>query len=908
MRGERDGNPVALSRGRVCGPVAGLGVLGILALAAGAAPAPRFRADVLPILQANCVACHADSVRQGRLDLRTPEAIRRGGRGGAVLDLGHPERSRLLQRIVDGSMPPGNARKLTPAEREQIRAWIATGALAEKDAAAAPADHWAFQAVQVPRVPAVRNREWVRNPVDAFVLRRLEARGLAAPPEADRRTLLRRVTLDLIGLPPTPQEQDAFLADRRPGAYERWVDHLLSRPEYGERWARRWLDVVRYAESNGYERDGAKPSAWRYRDYVIGSLNDDKPYDRFLIEQLAGDELPDATPDSRVATTFLRLGTWDDEPADPAVDRCDQLDDVLGVTASTFLGVTLRCARCHDHKFEPFTQRDYYRTLAIFSPLKRPQNGREDLDVTVAPDAEVGAYNIAVAEAQRRTAPDRAAMWELQLGVLARLVASGTQQPKEILAAFQIAPDRRSAAEAKLLTDRGGALERELRAAETPDEAGRHRDFDARIQAAQPTPPARGYIWQEEQGSIPATPLLFRGDPKHPREAVEPGVPAVLARRPLPPIRPTGKTSGRRLALAHWLASPDHPLTARVLVNRIWQGHFGEGLAPSENDFGVAGQRPTHPELLDWLAATFSSPEASDERRTARDGRRSDRRGGSDRSDAGTGAQPVGAGTRRKAQGEAVSSGPLAWSLKKLHRLLVTSSTYRAASPVAGSPAVEHLNGWRPRRLEAEVVRDAMLAVSGQLNSARGGPSVYPVLPRAVLEGQSRPGNGWGKSGPAEASRRSVYIFSKRTLAVPELEALDSPDSTSSCEQRLVSTTAPQALTFLNGEFATEQARRFAARVRRLSADPVRQVELAFRLALGRLPNAAERDHAVGYLRRGVRLPAPPPGGAGGSLTEAQSRQSTAVLPAAAGADTTAAALESLCLVLFNTNEFFYTF
>jgi hypothetical protein len=603
----------------------------------------------------------------------------------------------------------------------------------------------------------VRAGSWVRTPVDAFVLARLEKVGLEPAAAAERRTLLRRIYLDLIGLPPTPAEQQAFLNDPRPDAYARVVDQLLARPAYGERWARHWLDVVRYAESNGYERDGTKPSAWRYRDYVIDALNKDKPYDRFVIEQLAGDELPDTNAETQIATTFLRLGTWDDEPADPLVDRYDQLDDVLGTTATAFLGLTLRCARCHDHKYEPFTQADYFRMLAVFEPLKRPQRGRTDLDRPVGTRAELAASPLS----------------------------------------FFGFP--------------GGP---------------------------------RAYIWYEDGPRAPITHIFRRGDPTKPRGAVGPALPAVLvAQQPAPP-RSTAQSTGRRLWLAQWLTGPDNPLVARVIVNRIWQHHFGQGLVASENDFGVMGQAPSHPELLDWLASEFMA-------------------GG--------------------------------WRLKHLHRLILLSSTYQMS--VAGSPAAARvdqgnllLQHGRLRRLEAETVRDAVLAVSGRLNNRMAGLSVYPNLPRAVLEGQSRPGLGWGKSDEQQASRRSVYIFVKRSLAVPELDLLDAPDTTSSCERRAVSTTGPQALTFLNGEFIQQQAHGFAERLRReAGSGDAAQVQKAFELALCRPPTPSELRTSLDFLTRQQQQIAND--GGNGKIINGEPRQR---------------ALAALCLVLFNTNEFVY--
>ncbi len=664
--------------------------------------------------------------------------------------------------------------------------------------AAAPRDHWSFRPVHAPPVPAVKDADWVRTPIDAFILAKLEAEGLRPAPPADKSTLLRRVYFDLIGLPPTPEEQKAFLEDASPQAFEKVVDGLLARPEYGERWARHWLDVVRYADSNGYERDGAKPSVWRYRDYVIGALNKDKPYDRFVTEQLAGDEVGGANAETHIATTFLRLGTWDDEPADPAVDRCDQMDDVLGTTASAFLAVTLRCARCHDHKFEPFTQKDYYGMLAVFDPLKRPQIGRLELDQPVGTPEEMRPYQ----EAQER--------WEAELRDLEECVDSLKNADND--------EDRRLFNELTLKV--------------------------AILRTARPPGGPRAYTFYEDGPTAPITHILHRGDPKKPGDEVGPSLPAVLVEKQPAPPTPTEKSTGRRLWLARWIASPDNPLTARVMVNRVWQHHFGRGIVGTPNDFGVVGDDPTHPELLDWLADRF-----------VKDG----------------------------------------WSLKKLHRLIVLSNTYQTSAALDGGDAkgdkrLALYGRWQGRRLEAEAVRDAVLAVSGQLNPEHGGPGVYPPLPRAVLEGQSRPGDGWTPSDPRQASRRSVYVFCKRSLPVPELQLLDSPDTTSSCEKRAVSTTAPQALTFLNGAFLNEQAGFFAARLRKeAGGDSAAQVQRAFELALCRPARSDEVEKASAFLKA-QRIQIQKDGEADGKPIaddEARSR-----------------ALASFCLVLLNTNEF----
>jgi hypothetical protein len=719
-------------------------------------------------------------------------------------------------------------------------------------------EHWSFRPLGRPAVPAVRDKSWVRTPIDAFILARLEKNNLRPAPPADRRTLLRRVYFDLIGLPPTLAETAAFLADRSPQAYARVVDDLLARPQHGERWARHWLDVARYAETNGYERDGAKPHAWRYRDYVIDALNKDVPYDCFLTEQLAGDEMPGSNARMQIATTFLRLGTWDDEPADPVVDRYDQLDDVLGTTATAFMGVTLRCARCHDHKFDPFSQKDYYRMLAVFEPLKRPQNDRGDLDRLVGTEEELKAYRTRVAPIEAQAAALAKNVADLKQTIRARLLSAARQKtagpgakrtslPPEAATAFQTEPPKRTPRQQLLVKKFAGKLEREIRSAADPEESARWRELERQIQAARaarlPEPP-RAYVWYEDSPRAPVTRVFKRGDAHKPIAEVSPGLPGVLVRRPPASPRPLAHSTGRRLWLARWLTNPDHPLVARVMVNRVWQWHFGAGLVPTANDFGMMGEEPSHPELLDWLAAEFVAK---------------------------------------------------AWSVKHLHRLIVLSSTYRmaaAANPAASraDPADRLLWRWPQRRLQAEAVRDAILAVSGRLNPRMGGPSVYPPIPRAVLEGQSRPGDGWGKSSPREAARRSIYIFVKRVLAVPELELLDAPDTTCSCEQRLVSTTAPQALTFLNGAFMHEQAGHFASRLEaEASKEPAAQVRRAFELAFSRSPTSREQKLSLDFLG-------------------AQRRQIAADVAAGKtrGGDIPHKALEAFCLVVLNINEFVY--
>ncbi len=641
-------------------------------------------------------------------------------------------------------------------------------------AAPPKSDHWAFQPVSRPALPAVKNVDWCRNPIDRFVLAKLEERGWSPPPAVRPEALLRRLTFDLNGLPPSPEQRDAFLNDRSPEATERLVDDLLARPAYGERWARHWLDVVRFAESNGYERDAAKPSAWRYRDYVIRAFNQNLPFDRFLIEQLAGDELADADRETIIATTYYRLGPWDDEPADPKQDRFDQLDDIVSTTSEVFLGLTLACARCHDHKFEPLAMRDYYGLVAVFNGLIRPQKGRTGLEVPVGTRAELEAVAVgerAVAQLKQRASARGTAVTRIVarlldgrfLPVIDDFKTLARTEPAQHVADFQ--------------------------------KESRLRDLLAR------TPKAHVFI--EPKAEPPETYLLLRGQAANPGPEVAPGVPVVLASSPLTFPAPGERTSLRRLTLAQWLARPEHPLTARVIVNRVWQHHFGEGLVRTPSDFGTMGDAPTHPELLDWLADWF------------------------------------------------VNHG---WSIKALHRLILASNTYRMGSqsnPVYAADDPENRLLWhRPaRRLDVEAIRDAMLVVSGQANKIMYGVSMYPTIPSQALEAHSDPDKVWRASEESESSRRTIYAFVKRSLPVPMLEVFDFCDTARSTAKRSMTSVAPQALTLFNGDFVNRQAHHFATRLEcEVGTDPQRQVEHAILLALGRHSTETEKARLLRFL------------------------------------------------------------
>jgi mono/diheme cytochrome c family protein len=729
--------------------------------------AQDYNGDVQPIFAQRCYGCHGSNLHMSefRLD-RKADALHGGGSGVPAIVPGSSKDS-LLVKYISGVnaktvMPPAGER-LTAEQIAVISAWIDKGAVWPDDSLAANEpvkksgrDHWAFQPRRAVTPPSVKNSSWVRNPIDAFVLAKLESRNWKPAAAANPRQLMRRIYLDLTGLPPTLAEQDAFL--KNPDL-DRLGAELLSRPTYGERWARHWLDLVRFAETNGYERDATKPSAWKYRDYVIRAFNDDKPFDRFTLEQLAGDQLPDASPETMIATGYTRLGPWDDEPSDPKTDRFDQLDDIVSTTSQVYLGLTLGCARCHNHKFEQLTAKDYYSMVAVFNGLERPRNGRTELGMPVGTAAQNSAF----------------------------------MEHREKIEGLE-----------KLLSKakKAGAKE------EVVELEGQIKV----LRAAMPDVPLGYFLYETKP--IPPTYLLIRGSALNPGPEVQPAVPAILVKSQPPFETP-------RLGLARWLVSPENPITARVIVNRIWQFHFGEGLVRTPSDFGAMGQKPSHPELLDWLANWF------------------------------------------------VENG---WSIKKLHRLIIASNTYRMSKQRDAAYATEdpdNLLLWRfpYTRLEVEAIRDSMLAVSGRLNTKMYGPSMYPFVPKAAMEGSSDPDKIWTNSEEVEASRRTIYAFIKRSMVVPMLEVLDFCDTSRSSAKRLNTSVATQALTLFNGDFVNRQADHFAERIG-TNSDPAKTIDLAYRLALARPPTKAESQSMLEFLKT--------------------------------------SSLQQMCRVIFNLNEFVY--
>lgn len=653
--------------------------------AADAAATELFELRVRPLLAAECYKCHGPAQQLGGLRLDSRAAALAGGKRGPALTPGDPARSLLLKMVRHSeglpAMPP--ARTLDKAAISALEQWIAAGAVWPDAQAASGGLLWSLQPVRAVTPPAAPWPERVRNPIDAFLFARLHSRGFSPAPPAAPRELVRRLYFDLTGLPPTAAETAAFLADPSEPAYRRLVERLLASPRYGERWARYWLDLVRYADSSGYERDPEKTGSWRYRDYVIRAFNEDLPYDRFILEQLAGDELPDSSLRTWIATGFLRLGTWDDEPNDPLEYRYERLDDLVHASSTAFLGLTVRCARCHDHKFDPISQRDYYAYAAAFHGGCLDAGEREHLG---GPPPQ--------------------------------------KLPYPVLA----------------FTDQG------------------------------PAPPDLH--------------PLINGDPRRPEK--EPAPPGFLSAigdlgHRVRPAAAGAATSGRRLQLARWIADPRNPLTARVMVNRIWQGHFGEALVASVNNWGRTGNTPAHPDLLDWLAG-------------------------------------------RLMRGTAVEGEPAKpWSIKQLHRLILLSSSYRMAS--RHPKEAEYLQKdagnlllWRQnsRRLDADALRDAMLAASGELNLQAGGPGFVSTVSSEALEGLSRKGAEWNPSPPDQQRRRTIYMFLKRAMIMPLLTAFDFGDTTQPLGRRDVTTVPTQALTLLNNEFVHNRA---AALARRAAAD-----------------------------------------------------------------------------------------
>jgi hypothetical protein len=712
--------------------------------------------------------------------------------------------------------------------------------------------HWSLQKVTRPQPPAVRNTGWVRNPIDAFILAELQAKGIAPSPAADKITLLRRASLDTIGLPPAPEEVDAFMTDTRADAFERVVDRLLESPRYGERWARHWLDLARYAESEGFKSDETRPNAWRYRDYVIRSLNADKPYDRFVREQIAGDEIWPEDPDARVATAFNRHYPDESNARDLLQRRQEILNDITDTVGAVFTGLTYGCARCHDHKFDPILQADYYRLQAFFA------NVRALDEVPLSSEAAVRDHRARLSVWEARTEKLRAEMKALEAPRRSLMVQELYEKyPPEIQAAISKAPDARTPMEWLMYYKAKPYMEPDTSEVVALLKGEAKKQWQAlrgeldRFSDLYPGELPIGTGIADGGPRAPATHVLAVGRYDAPQQEVEPGFLTILDPNPAKIVPPKSiESTGRRTALANWLADPENPLTARVMANRIWQYHFGRGIVPTPSDFGTMGDPPTHPKLLDWLASEFV-------------------RGG--------------------------------WKMKPLHRMILTSSAYRQASamrPEAAKVDPDNKLFWRfaRQRLEAEVIRDAELYAAGMLVLKMGGPSVFPEVPPGM---QSR--GGWKVTeDPAERNRRSIYVFVRRNTRYPMFEAFDMPDTHESCPRRSVTTTAPQALTLLNSALSLEWAEGFAARVlETAAAERGAQIERAYRIAYGRKPAGAEVQTALAFFARQRRIVAER-AASGGKLALPPTLLPAEVDPVEA------AVLVDFCHMLFNSNEFVY--
>jgi mono/diheme cytochrome c family protein len=776
-----------------------------------AADAVDYVRDVKPLLARRCTACHGPAKQKAGLRLDTAAAIRKGGDSGPAIVSGKGSASLLIKAVSgapDVPVMPRNGPRLSAAEIGLLKTWIDQGATAPTteiaaDPRQAKRKHWAFQPVVRPPLPPVRDVAWVRNPIDRFILARLEKEGIAPSPEADRTTLIRRVSLDLVGLPPTPREVEEFVHDPRPDAYERLVDRLLASPHYGERWGRHWLDLARYADSNGFNIDAPR-SIWKYRDWVIAALNQDMPFDRFTVEQIAGDLLPGATTEDRIATGFHRNTLRNEEGGiDIEQFRVESVVDRVNTTGAVFLGLTVGCAQCHDHKYDPLTQREYYQLFAFFNNADEPT-----LELpTPAQQRRRQAIRARIGELDRQRRlldpvnETLLAEWEKKLSTEARAAlpysirgildvpdnARDRNQVRALLAALRKGDQTRH-----VVGGLGNPLvaAAHLKALVFRNEADREI---ARLRKQEPV--VITTLVMQERKTPRETHVHLGGDFLRKGARVSPGVPDAL-----PPLR---AKSPNRLDLARWLVDPKNPLTPRVTVNRLWERYFGLGIVETENDFGTQGTPPSHPELLDWLAS------------------------------------------------ELVARG---WSLKAMHRLIVTSATYRQSSHARPDLAVidprNRLVARQARlRLDAEIVRDTALAASGLLSQKLGGPSVFPPQPDGVFAfTQIR--RDWKANTGSDRYRRGMYTHLWRSAPHPALTVFDAPDSTTACTRRNRSNTPLQALTLLNDQAFYEFAQGLAGRVlRECPGADAERLRYAFRLCLARAPRTGEQKRLEELLR-----------------------------------------------------------
>lgn len=851
---------------------------------------------VQPTVKQQCVGCHGEGNTFSELDLRTRESMLKGGKRGPALMPGRATDSLLFQ-VLDGhpdlQMPPGDGKQLPAETVLAVRRWIDGGApFAEGDARQqwdyAERDLWAFRALSDLKPSGIElDAERIQTPVDRFINDELINLGLTVAPRADRRTLIRRVTFDLHGLPPTPEETQVFLEDTSPTAYKTLIEQLLASPRYGERWGRHWLDVTRYADTNGFSNDFERPNAWRYRDYVIRAFNQDKPYEQFIREQIAGDELYPDNPEALIATGFLRAGPWEHTGMSvAAVDRQFFLDDVTHHTGSTFLSLTLGCARCHDHKFDPLPTEDYYKFQAAFATTQFARRPVAWLDAE-----KTSGFDDGLAALDRRLERLQEKIKEFETKIeTAAMKRHGVSRPEDLpegvlKAALRSHEDlTQEEFEALKLYRKHSSLLGEMR--------DRYRPMAFSVSSgyfdgeADTGPADRAAMLALDEK--PETHILVGGNLQSPAKKVQPGVLQAVERYsgfPTPNVPDT--ITGRRAALANWIAHPDNPLTARVMVNRIWQYHFGQGLAANANNFGKMGQKPVYPKLLDWLARYF------------------------------------------------VDTG---WSVKAIHRVILLSAAYRRSSDHPEmellrerDPENKYLTHFSPRRLEAEEIRDSALYVAGELSPQRGGPGTYSEINADVAK---QPQHRMGTLAPPyqpspsriERNRRTVYTFQQRSLIDPLVEPFDPAGMDMSCERRDASIVPTQAFTLMNSRFSHDTALAFATRLEHEAEDDKSRVIRAFELAWNRAPSEDELDASLDHLRQMIehhrRNPAPEPTAPETPVHRITSEltgetfEIEAILdpvdyeanlhPSQASPETRA--LADLALVLLNSNQFVYVY
>ena len=870
--------------------VAALLLIAVLKSPASTPDSLSFERDVRPILKAHCFQCHGEGEKpKGGVDLRQRRLMLTNSESGPIMVPHHPNRSVLIQRVTSGEMPKSD-KKLSTTQIAILERWIQQGAptlrpeptevprflITEEDR-----NFWAFRPIQTKPPPDIVHKDSARTPIDRFLLSALEAQGLSFAPEASRAQLLRRVTYDLTGLPPQPQEIREFLNDTRSDAYERWVDRLLASSSYGEHWARHWLDVAGYADSNGgIEADSERAWAWRYRDYVIKAFNSDMPFDRFITEQLAGDELVQPpfgeltgeSLDKVIATGFLRMAPdpTADGPPDPPLARNQVIADTLQIVSSSLLGLTVQCAQCHDHRYDPISQADYYRMRAIFEPAFDWKNwkspGERQISLMPPEDRATAAcieHAAGGIDAEAQQLHDSL----IEQFVQKQLLLIPEHRREEVMAARRAPAAKRTEEHKKLLREFPTFQDHIILSEVNVEGAKSVESVRARagVLRGMKPPDPMVHCLIEEPGKQVETVLFHRGDPQQPREVLAPGNLTVLSAEDRPALNavPSArKTTGRRLAFARLITQPEHPLTSRVLVNRVWHHFFGTGLVATMGDFGALGERPTHPELLDWLAH------------------------------------------------EMVSSG---WKMKSLQRLIVTSAAYRQGSINTSAqsvdPANKLLGRMRIKRLTTESVRDSLLAVSGRLNGdLYGPPTPVAITPQGqvVVGAQKRDGNGdptgIGELGASEF-RRSLYIQVRRSLPVSVMEPFDTPTLTPNCEARPISTVTPQALMLMNDQFVIDRAQDLAQRLRSERPGGARaQISLLWEILFAEPPKASELERSLIFLAeqsetlRTTTMRASESAGA-----KKEGKDKTTSQP-----DSSLLALTSLCQALLGSNRFLY--